>query len=149
MIAFFGAAVAGRAEDNWPQFRGPSGQGISNATGLPVEWGEGKNVKWKVGVHGKAWSSPVIWGNQIWMTTATEDGKELGVVVVDKDSGKIVRDQKLYDIANPQFCIPFNSYASPSPVIEEGRVYVTWGSPGLACVSTTPILPKSEIIWLM
>src|SRR6476620_1542446 len=75
------------AETNWPQFRGPGGQGVSDATGLPVKWSEGENVAWKTAVHGRAWSSPVVWGEQVWVTTATEDGRELGVVCVDK--GKI------------------------------------------------------------
>jgi outer membrane protein assembly factor BamB len=124
------------AADNWPQFRGPTGDGHADATGLPVKFGEGEHVKWKAAIHGKAWSSPVIWGSQIWLTTANEEGTELGVVTVDKDSGKIVRDDILFHVATPQFCHKFNSYASPTPAIEEGRVYVTFGSPGTACLDT-------------
>jgi len=124
------------AETNWPQFRGPTGQGVSDATGLPAKWGENENVAWKTAVHGKAWSSPVVWGDQVWVTTATEDGRELGVVCVDKNSGKVLRDQKLFDVAVPQYAIPFNSYASPTPAIEEGRLYAVFGSPGIACVDT-------------
>jgi len=145
-LAMVLASAAALAGENWPQFRGPSGQGMSDALGLPTEFGEGKtptNIKWEVPIHGKAWSSPVIWGNQIWMTTATEDGKELGVVRVDKETGKITLDKKLYDIPNPQYCIPFNSYASPTPVIEEGRIYVTWGSPGTACLDTS----TGNLLW--
>ena len=74
------------AETNWTQFRGPTGQGISDATGLPVKWSEDQNVAWKTAIHGKAWSSPVVWGEQVWVTTATEDGRELGVVCVDRNS---------------------------------------------------------------
>src|SRR5687768_9630202 len=62
------------AEANWPQFRGPNGDGHSDAKGLPVTWSETENVRWKTPVHGKAWSSPVIWGTQVWMTTAPEEG---------------------------------------------------------------------------
>ncbi len=124
------------AAENWPTFRGPSGDGHSDATGLPVQFGEGSHVKWKTPIHGKAWSSPVIWGSQVWLTTATEDGTELGVVCVDKESGKILRDDTLFRVATPQFCHKFNSYASPTPAIEEGRVYVTFGSPGTACLDT-------------
>jgi outer membrane protein assembly factor BamB len=128
------AAVA-RAGENWPQFRGPD-NGRSDATGVPLKWSEKENVRWKTPIHGRAWSSPVVWGDQIWMTTATEDGRELFGVCVDKNSGKIIHDLKLFDIATPQYAIPFNSYASPSPVIEEGRVYLTFGSPGTACLDT-------------
>jgi outer membrane protein assembly factor BamB len=130
------APVVARANENWPQFRGPNGDGQSDAKGLPLTWSETENVKWKTPIHGKAWSCPVVWGNQVWLTTATEDGRELFVVCVDRDTGKILRDQKLFDVANPQFCHKFNSYASPTPVIEEGRIYVTFGSPGTACLDT-------------
>jgi len=137
-------AVSGlKAEDNWPQFRGPNGDGHSDSTGLPLTWSETENVKWKTPIHGKAWSCPVVWGNQVWMTTATEDGHELFVVCVDRDSGKITRDQKLFDVEKPQFCHAFNSYASPTPVIEEGRIYVTFGSPGTACLDTK----TGKVLW--
>jgi len=66
----------------WPQFRGPNGDGVSSATGLPLSWSETENVRWKTPIHGRAWSSPVILGNQVWMTTATPDGKELFAVAV-------------------------------------------------------------------
>ena len=131
------------ADQNWPQFRGPKGNGHSTSKGLPTTWSETENVIWKTAIHGRAWSSPVIWGDQIWMTTATEDGKQLGVVVVDKNSGKIIHDKKLFDVAEPQFAHKFNSYASPTPVIEEGRVYVTWGSPATACIDTKTF----KILW--
>jgi len=126
-----------RAGENWPQFRGPGGQGISDAMNLPIKWSETENLKWTTPIHGKAWSSPVIWKDQIWLTTATEDGHELSVLKVDKNTGKILLDKKLFDVANPQYCHPFNSYASPTPVIEEGRIYITFGSPGTACLDTT------------
>ena len=124
------------AAENWPQFRGPDGNGRSDAQGLPAELGEDKNVKWKTPTHGKAWSSPVVWGAQVWLTTATEDGKQLGVMCVDKESGKVVHDAKLFDMAEPQFCHKFNSYASPTPAIEEGRIYVSFGAPGIAALDT-------------
>jgi outer membrane protein assembly factor BamB len=131
------------AADNWPQFRGPNGDGTSDSTGLPVKWSAGEHVKWKADIHGKAWSSPVVWGDQVWVTTATADGKELSVLTIDRESGKILRDQKLFDIATPQYCIPFNSYASPTPAIEEGRIYVTFGAPGTACLDTT----NGHVLW--
>jgi outer membrane protein assembly factor BamB len=127
----------------WPQFRGPDGLGTSNATELPLAWGEGKNVRWKTAIHGRAWSSPVILGSQVWVTTATPDGRELFAVALDKGSGKIVHDLKLFDVANPQAKHSFNSYASPTPVIEPGRIYVTFGSPGTAAVDTN----TGRVIW--
>ncbi len=124
------------AADHWTQFRGSAGNGHGDAAGLPVQFSETEKVKWKTPIHGKAWSSPVIWGGQVWLTTATEDGTTLGVVCVDKETGKVLRDEVLFRVATPQFCHKFNSYASPTPVIEEGRIYVTFGSPGTACLDT-------------
>ncbi|MEO7319420.1 MAG: PQQ-binding-like beta-propeller repeat protein [Chthoniobacteraceae bacterium] len=124
------------AAENWPQFRGPAGDGRSDAAGLPVRFSETENVKWKTAIHGKAWSSPVVWGAQVWLTTANEEGTELSVVCVDKNSGKVLRDDVVFRVATPQFCHKFNSYASPTPVIEAGRIYVTFGSPGTACLDT-------------
>src|SRR5215204_2629617 len=123
------------AAENWPQFRGPD-QGRSDAKNLPLKWSEKENIKWQTPIHGKAWSSPVVLGDQIWMTTASEDGRELFGVCLDRNSGKIVHDLKLFDVAVPQFAHKFNSYGSPSPVIEPGRVYITFGSPGTACLDT-------------
>ena len=133
-LAFLSTSLI--AAENWPEYRGPTGDGHSDAKGLPVTFGEGDHVKWKTAIHGKGWSSPVIWGSQIWLTTATEDGTELSALCVDKESGKVLRDDVLFRVATPQFCHKFNSYASPTPAIEEGRVYVTFGSPGTACLDT-------------
>jgi outer membrane protein assembly factor BamB len=136
LLAFASLASSLIAADHWPQFRGPTGDGQSDATALPLKFSDTENVKWKTAIHGKGWSSPVIWGSQIWLTTATEDGTKLSVLCLDKDSGKVLRDEVLFTVATPQFCHKFNSYASPTPVIEEGRVYVTFGSPGTACLDT-------------
>src|SRR5258708_2779133 len=77
-----------RAGETWPQFRGPAGNGICDAKNLPLTWSESQNVKWDTPVHGKAWSSPVVWRNQVWMTTATPEGHELFAVCLDRESGK-------------------------------------------------------------
>ena len=123
------------AEDvNWPEFRGPRGDGTSTSTHLPLHWSEQEHVKWKTAIHGRAWSSPVIWGDQVWVSTATPDGRELFAVCVDRESGQVVRDLKLFDVPNPQYAHPFNTYASPTPAIEAGRLYVTFGAAGTACL---------------
>lgn len=131
------------AGDNWPVFRGPSGDGHSDATGLPLTWSETEHVRWKTPIHDKGWSSPVVWGKQIWLTTAPKDGKANYAICVDLDSGKILHDIKLWEIPDPQFCHPYNSYASCTPVIEEGRVYVHFGSQGTACLDTS----SGSVIW--
>ncbi len=142
-VLLFALVLTQPVSAQWPQFRGPEGTGHSTSTGLPLTWAEGKNVVWKTAVHGRAWSSPVILGNQVWMTTATPDGRELFAVALDRDSGKIVFDLKLFDVATPQYAHPFNTYASPTPVIEPGRVYVTFGSPGTAAIDTK----TGKVIW--
>lgn len=119
--------------NEWPQFRGPQGDGIASASHLPPALSEDKAVRWKTAIHGKAWSSPVVSGDRIWLTTASEDGTELSLVVVERGSGKILRDEVVYRVQNPQFCHKFNSYASPTPAVDDGRVYVTFGSPYTAC----------------
>src|SRR5688572_4041630 len=90
-----------RAED-WPQFRGPSADGKSPAKSLPLNWSETNNVKWKTPIHGKAWSCPVVAGSQVWLTTATKDGKKLSVIQVDATTGKIEKDLLLFEVENPQ-----------------------------------------------
>ncbi len=135
-------AVATAAE-NWPEFRGPRGDGTSTAIGLSTVWSESEHVRWKTPIHGRGWSSPVVWDRQIWMTTATPDGKQLFAVCVDRQSGKITHDLLVFEIAEPQFRHAFNSYASPTPAIEEGRVYVHFGSPGTACIDTE----TGKILW--
>lgn len=137
------ALGAGGAEANWPEFRGPAGDGTSATTNLPLHWSERQNIKWQTPIHGRAWSSPVIWGQQIWMTTATTNGQELFAICVDRDSGQIIRDLKLFDVEKPQYAHPFNTYASPTPAIEEGRVYVTFGAPGTACLDTH----TGQVLW--
>ena len=139
--AFLSISLAHGAD--WPQFRGPDGDGHAAAKGMPLNWSESQNVKWKTPTHGKAWSSPVIQGDQVWLTTATEDGKELSALCLNRDSGKIIHDLKLFEVVAPQFCHKFNSYASPTPVIEPGRIYVTFGSPGTACLDTK----TGKVLW--
>jgi len=129
--------------ENWPQFRGPNGNGIADARSLPIKWSETENIRWKVAIHGKAWSSPVIWGNQVWMTTANADGKEFFAVCVDRRTGKILHDVRIFTEENPAFCIAYNSYASCTPVIEEGRFYAHFGSHGTACLDTA----TGKVLW--
>ena len=102
----------------------------------PRKWSETENVRWKTAIHGKGWSSPVVLNNQIWLTTAPEDGKELFAMCLDANTGSILHDIKVFDVAKPEFCHATNSYASCSPVIEPGRVYVHYGSYGTACLDT-------------
>ncbi|MBD3266870.1 PQQ-binding-like beta-propeller repeat protein [bacterium] len=131
---------------NWPQFRGPNNDGLAPGhPSLPLEFHETKNVKWKTAIHDEGWSTPVIWDKQIWLTTATEDGHKMYVLCLDRDSGEIQFDKQLLDIKNPRpLGNDVNTYASCSSVIEEGRVYVHFGSYGTACIDTNTF----ETLWL-
>ena len=146
IMLFLAALAAMRldaAEVNWPEFRGPLGNGTSTSTNLPLHWGEQQNVKWKMAIHDRGWSSPVIWDRQVWLTTATTNGHELFALCVDRDTGKVIRDLKLFNVAKPQYCHPFNSYASPTSAIEAGRIYVTFGAPGTACLDAQ----TGKVLW--
>lgn len=142
-ISLFNTSFAAADEPYWNQFRGPHADGTSKAIGLPLKWSEKENIVWKTPVHGRGWSSPVIWKDQIWMTTATKDGKELSVVCVDLNTGKILHDKKIFDVAKPQFIDPSNSHASNTPVVEEGRVYIHYGAAGTACLDTK----TADVLW--
>lgn len=142
-------AVSAAEDTYWNQFRGPRGDGISQAKGLPIKFAEGSpEIVWKTPVTGRAWSSPVVWGNQIWVTNAPEiqnptDAKPkpdqpipLSAVCLDLATGKVLHDIKVFDVETPQFTHATNSYASSTPYIEAGRVYVHFGSYGTACLDT-------------
>jgi outer membrane protein assembly factor BamB len=132
--------------EEWSQFRGPNGQGRSAQTGLPVKWSEETGVVWKVAVEGLGWSSPVVEDNRVWITTATGQGHSLRAVSARLDTGKIERDVEVFAPANPVPVNPKNSHASPSPVVEHGRVYVHYGSMGTACLAaeTGTVLWRNE-----
>ena len=138
-----GAGARALASEPWPQFRGPRGDGSSDAQGLPLSWSETNHVKWKVPIHGKSWSSPVVWEDQVWQTTASEDGLQLFVLCIDRVTGKILRDLKLFTPEKQTDIRKYNTYASPTPVIEAGRIFVTFGSPGTACLDTK----TGEVLW--
>lgn len=156
MIPVF-VAVGSHAEaktTGWPEFRGPWGDGHVAApgdapVGLPLTWSETENVVWKTEIPKYGWSTPVIQDNDIWMTYATEDGTEYFVVCVEKETGKVRIDEKLFSHADPEpLGNGVNCYASPSSVIEPGRVYVHFGSYGTACLDTKtgkPIWSRTDL----
>lgn len=131
------------AADDWPQFRGPAGDGHADATGLVTTWSEQEHVAWKTPIHGRGWSSPVVLNNQIWLTTATEDGHQMYAVCLDAKTGQVLHDVHVFDVAEPAEIHVTNSYASPTPVIEPGRVYVHFGCYGTACLDTS----TGHILW--
>ena len=143
MLLSFSLAEGAWAEDAWWQFRGPTGVGHTSAQHLPLKWSETQNVRWKTTIHDRGWSSPVVWGNQIWLTTATEEGRKLFAVCIDRDSGKIVYDRHVFDVEKPQPIAVDNTYATPTPVIDAERVYVHYGTYGTACLETS----TGTVLW--
>ena len=131
------------ANEQWSQFRGHYGNGIIKSTSAPINWSENTNIDWKTPIHDRGWSSPVIWNDQIWMTTATKEGNKMYAICVNKLSGKIEHDIHVFDVKSPQAITNENTYASPTPVVEEGRVYAHFGTYGTACISTK----DGQILW--
>lgn len=122
------------AGDSWPQFRGPLMNGVSDAKGLPVEWSEQKNVKWKTAIPGEGWSSPLVANGQVWLTTALDAGHSLRAVCVELASGRILHDVEVFKNEAPPEKHKRNSYASPTGIIDGESVYVHFGPMGTACI---------------
>lgn len=133
----------------WPEFRGPFGDGHAAAdgakpVGLPLHWSESGNVVWKTKIPLRGWSTPAALGNQIWMSTATTDGHDFYAICVDAKTGRIRFDEKLFHCNHPEpLGNAVNCYASPSPVLEPGRVYINFGSYGTACLDTR----TAKVLW--
>lgn len=137
------------AED-WPEFRGPTGQGHSQERGLPLSWSESQGVKWKVPVPGRGWSSPAISGNRVWLTTATADGltgiilrgRTLRALAYDRETGKEIINAEVFRLTDAGAMHAKNSHASPTPIIDGDRVYVHFGAHGTAALSTS-----GQVLW--
>ena len=157
------------AEPDWPQWRGPAGDGHARATtDLPVTWSESENVAWKTPIPGRGWSSPVIGQGQVWVTTAVEQeathsererrlatrsGNQptdvaakvtFRAICLDQASGRVVHDVELFSVADPQPIHALNSYASPSPVLTPGRLFCHFGDFGAACIDTA----TGDVLWM-
>ena len=132
-------------KDQWPEFRGPNGNGIVvGERGLPTTWSEEKNIAWKTKIDGKAWSSPVVWDDQIWITNSSADGKLMEGICINKKDGKIKYRLSLFSNETVEpLGNNVNSYGSPSPVIEKDAVYIHFGSYGTTAIDTN----SGEEIW--
>jgi outer membrane protein assembly factor BamB len=125
------------AADSWPGFRGPHGNGHADAANLPETWSETENVRWKTPVPQRGWSTPLVLGNQIWLTTATEDGHDFSALCLDRATGRVLHETKLFHADKPEpLGNDMNGYASPTGWLEDGRVFLHFGSYGTACLAT-------------
>src|SRR5208283_271180 len=118
----------GAQSENWTHFRGSNLDGISHEKKLPVNWNDTSNIIWKTTIPGKGWSSPVIFENQIWLTTAINNGKELYGLCIDINTGKTIYYIKLFNPDSIFRIHPINTYATPTPCIEKGYVYLHFGT---------------------
>jgi outer membrane protein assembly factor BamB len=128
------------AED-WPQFRGPTGQGISSEKNLPMHWKPDSNVVWKTALPGEGWSSPIVWKDKIFVSSATESGTKCRVIAIDRKSGKIAWDKEVFEQV-PQRKEGKNSYATPTPVTDGKRVYAVFGDGSVAALTL-----NGDLVW--
>lgn len=160
--------AAAEALPAWNQWRGPAGQGHAPAAkDLPRAWSESENVAWKTPVDGKGWSSPVLADGRLWLTTAVETPLSeaekadrlanvenssslqvsgpvsLRAVCLDAATGKVLHDIELFRQSQPDPIHSLNSYASPSPILDGGRLYCHFGTNGTACVDAA----TGAIVW--
>ena len=138
-------SLAGGLRADWPEFRGPTGQGHADVAGLPITWDEETNISWKVSLEGLAWSSPVVVDGRIYLTNAVETGSEthlLSALCLDGGTGEVQWEQELFTQTGPVAIHRTNSHASPTPLVLGGRVYVHFGPHGTACLTT-----DGEIVW--
>ncbi len=128
---------------NWTFFRGSDLNGLSSNKGLPLTWTENENITWKTPIHGIGASSPVVFGDQVWLTTADSTGKRLFAVCANLKTGKIIHNIEVFDPDSVPPLHTLNTFATPTPAIEDGYAYVHFGSMGTACIETS----SGKIVW--
>jgi outer membrane protein assembly factor BamB len=137
------STLAVDAQD-WRQFRGPTGQGIAEGNGLPTEWSTTKNVAWKTAVPGRGWSSPVVAHGRVWLTTAVTERRatSLRLLAFEVESGRVAQDVEVFRMRDTELLNAKNSHASPTPLVDDERVYAHFGSDGTAALTL-----DGKIIW--
>ncbi len=131
----------GEGQNYWPNWRGPSGQGVVEGSGYPDTWSDTENVLWKVPVPGTGHSSPIIWENQIFLTTASDDGTRLTLLSFDRGNGK-----QLWETLVPfdrwEHIHTKNSHASATPVTDGELVYASFGQQGIMATTL-----EGTLVW--
>lgn len=136
-----------RAED-WPEFRGPTGQGLVTKGELPTTWGKDKNIAWKQAIPGKGWSSPIVVGGRVYLTTAApvkdSNGLSLEALCLDAGNGAILWEKEIFrqDGKRSPSIHSKNSHASPTPLIRGEKLFVHFGHQGTACLNL-----KGDVLW--
>lgn len=143
---FAGLMMHSALQAEWPQFRGPRGDGVVEAKNVPLRWSTQENVVWRSDVPGIGWSSPILVGDKIWMTTSEAEAGGpvvLKAVEVDLASGELGKIVELFQIAEPVALHTTNSHASPTPVTDGSRLYCHFGTYGTCCVDTA----TGKVVW--
>jgi len=143
LSALFSCTSDIKNEASWTHFRGDELNGISVEENIPLQWDDSTNISWKTPVPGRGWSSPVILGQQVWLTAATEDGKELRALCLDRESGEILQNRILFKPDKLYRKNSLNTYATPTGALEDERFYAHFGRYGTACLDTR----SGEILW--
>lgn len=141
-VFIFCSVQVSSQEKNWTHFRGTNMNGMAENEDIPLKWDDSV-IKWKTSIHDKGYSSPVVYKDQIWVTTGKSDGKEVYAVCLDFQTGKIIYDIKIFTPDAVERRNSVNTYATPTPCIEKGFVYVHYGSMGTACINTV----NGTIVW--
>jgi outer membrane protein assembly factor BamB len=134
LLPFLLTAILPVRAENWPCFRGPSRQGVSESKALPLKWSDKEGVKWKTEIPGESHSSPIVWQDKIFLTTATDGGKSCRVLCVSATDGKLLWNTEIFtqETARKE---SRNTYATPTPVTDGKHVYAVFGSGGIAAVN--------------
>lgn len=133
-------SVALHAE-NWPCFRGPTRQGVSAETNMPLHWNATSNVVWKIPIPGESWSSPIVWGDRVFVTTATEEGTSCRVLCLDRKAGKAFWNREAFQ-QRPGHKNNRNSYATPTPCTDGQQVYAVFGDGSFAALNFS-----GQVVW--
>jgi outer membrane protein assembly factor BamB len=131
--------------DHWPQFRGPNSDAHVSDSRSPLEWSDTENVRWKVPIAGLGWSSPVVVENRVYLTTAVpnDQGLSLRAMAIDAESGESLWDREVRNVAEVPAIHTKNSHASPTPIVQAGRVFVHFGALGTACLESS----DGSLVW--
>jgi outer membrane protein assembly factor BamB len=127
--------------ENWPCFRGPTRQGISHEKDIPIEWSQTSNIAWKTPIPGVGWSSPVVFDDRVFVTTATDKGASFRLLCLDRLTGTVLWNKQVHR-QKPGNKQKFNSYATCTPATDGRYIYVMAFDGTIAAVSN-----EGNIIW--
>lgn len=142
LMTFSAAGLQTSIAENWPGFRGPGRQGISNEKNLPTQWSETSNIVWKTPIPGIGWSSPIVFGDLVFVTTATDEGASYRILRLDRKTGTVLWNKQILR-QKPGHKQRLNSYASSTPVTDGKNIYTVAFDGSIAAVST-----EGETVWM-